>query len=115
MPRTTGYRFGDIVLVPFPFTDQSVKKRRPAVVVSSERYNQERPDLIIMAVTSKARPTNVISETVIKDWQGAGLLMASVVKPVVATIEASLVIRRLGRLKEEDQDTLRRGIGKIIG
>lgn len=41
--------------------------------------------------------------------------MPSVVKPVVATIEASLVIRRLGRLKEEDQDTLRSGIGKIIG
>ena len=56
MPPTTGYSFGDIVLVPFPFTDQSATKRRPAVVVSTERYNQERPDLIIMAVTSQARP-----------------------------------------------------------
>ncbi len=52
MPTTTAYEFGDVVLVPFPFTDRRTTKRRPAVVVSSERYHQERPDLIILAVTS---------------------------------------------------------------
>lgn len=52
MPPTTGYSFGDVVLVPFPFTDQSATKRRPAVVVSTRRYHERRPDLIIMAITS---------------------------------------------------------------
>jgi mRNA interferase MazF len=61
MPPTTGYRFGDIVLVPFPFTDQSGTKRRPAVVVSGRRYHTERPDLIIMAVTSQSRGPQVRS------------------------------------------------------
>jgi mRNA interferase MazF len=32
------YDFGDIVLVPFPFTDQSGIKKRPAVIVSSAAY-----------------------------------------------------------------------------
>ena len=31
----TGYEFGDLVLVPFPFTDQSTVKRRPALVISN--------------------------------------------------------------------------------
>ena len=46
----TDFKFGDIVLVPFSFTDQSATKKRPAVIISSEAYHQQRPDLIIMAV-----------------------------------------------------------------
>jgi len=74
MPSTTSYSFGDIVLVPFPFTDQSATKRRPAVIVSSDRYHRERPDLIIMAVTSQARPAGGVGEVQVKDWQAAKLL-----------------------------------------
>jgi mRNA interferase MazF len=33
------YSFGDVVLVPFPFTDQTGNKKRPAVVVSSAAYS----------------------------------------------------------------------------
>jgi mRNA interferase MazF len=36
MPNTTIYSFGDVILVPFPFTDQTATKKRPAVVVSSD-------------------------------------------------------------------------------
>ncbi len=52
MPNTTTYNFGDIILVLFPFTDQTTSKKRPAVVVSSDAYNNDRPDIILMAVTS---------------------------------------------------------------
>jgi len=45
MPPTTGYSFGDIVLVTFPFTDQSGIKKRPAVIVSSAAYNAPRRDV----------------------------------------------------------------------
>jgi mRNA interferase MazF len=48
MPSMTTYNFGDVILVPFPFTDQSQANQRPAVVVSSVRYNTERPGLILM-------------------------------------------------------------------
>lgn len=52
MPPTTIYSFGDLVLVPFPFTDQSGFKKRPAVIISSAMYQGARRDLILMAVTS---------------------------------------------------------------
>lgn len=111
----TSYEFGDVVLVPFPFTDQSSTKRRPAVVVSSDAYHRERPDLIILAVTSQARPQTAIGEAVVTKWKEAGLLRPSVLKPVVATIERGLVLRKLGRLAEEDRATLRKVLGDILG
>ena len=55
MPNTTDYEFGDVVLVPFPFTDLTASKKRPAVVASSGAYNRQRPDIILMAVTSQVR------------------------------------------------------------
>jgi mRNA interferase MazF len=51
------FEFGDVVLVPFPFTNQAASKQRPAVVVSARAYNQAKPDLIMMAVTSQLRPS----------------------------------------------------------
>ena len=109
------YKFGDIVLVPFPFTDQTSVKKRPAVVISSTSYNYSRDDLIIMAVTSRPHQVNKLGEEPVNDWQGAGLLKPSVFKPIVATIENTLVLRHLGGLQFEDCRTLKRILEEIIG
>jgi mRNA interferase MazF len=45
------------------------------------------------------RATATIGEVVIVDWQKAGLLKPSVVKPVLTTIEKGLVLRQLGQLE----------------
>jgi len=82
----TDYDFGDIVLVPFPFTDQSTVKKRPAVVVSSAAYNRQRLDIVIMAVTSQIRSADYFGDTTITDWQAAGLLKPSVLKPIFTTV-----------------------------
>lgn len=63
MPNTIGSKFGDVVLVPFPFTDQTAAKKRPAIVVSSDAYHRERPDVIVVAVTSRTdRPVVSIGD-----------------------------------------------------
>lgn len=111
----TRFEFGDVVLVPFPFTDQSTTKKRPAVIISSHAYNTERPDLIIMAVTSQIKSTAILGEVIVQDWQAAGLLKHSVIKPVIATLEKSLVIRTLGRLKDHDQQALQDTLKIILG
>ncbi len=111
----TSFEFGDIVLVPFPFTDQSQAKKRPAVVISSQAYNSERPDLIIMAVTSQFKPASMIGEVIVQDWQAAGLLKPSAIKPVITTIEKPLVIRTMGRLKDNDRMAVREGLKVILG
>lgn len=115
MGATPRFSFGDVVLVPFPFTDQSGTKKRPAVVVSSSGYNAQRRDIVIMAITSQVRMPLIYGEAQIADWQGAGLVKESVLKPVFATIEQSLVLRVLGHLSITDSKTLRELVRDVIG
>jgi mRNA interferase MazF len=109
------YEVGDIVLVPFPFTDQTASKRRPGVIVSNRAYNAARLDVVVMPVTSQLRSTAALGEVWINQWQQAGLLKPSAVKPVFATIEQRLVIRLLGRLQPDDQIALRATMAEILG
>ena len=115
MPPTTGYSFGDVVLVPFPFTDQSGSKKRPAVVISSAQYQAERRDLVIMAVTSQIRLRPALGEFVVVDWKRAGLVAPSAIKPVLATIEKRFVLRKLGQLQLPDIRLLRTSLEQILG
>ena len=115
MPTTTGCEFGDVVLVPFPFTNQSTSKKRPAVVVSSAGYTRSRPDLIVLAITSQSHPSGGIGEAAIRNWRAAGLLKPSVFKPLLATIDRQLVLRSLGKLDPEDRVVLRRCLDAILG
>ena len=116
MPNTTGFRFGDLVLVPFPFTDQTGIKKRPAIVISSEAYQSQRPDVVVMAVTSQVvRGAGAVGEVLISEWQKAGLPKASLIKPIVTTIEKRLILRKLGELQEPDRTALRQALAVILG
>jgi mRNA interferase MazF len=111
----TDYDFADVVLVPFPFTDQTTMKKRPAVVASSSVYNRKRPDVVLVAVTSQLRPSALFGEVGITEWKDAGLLKPSVIKPIFATIEKALVLRKLGRLCKEDRNILKETLGNLLG
>jgi mRNA interferase MazF len=115
MAATSTFSFGDVMLVPFPFTDQSGTKKRPAVVVSSHGYNASRRDIVIMAITSQVRTPLAFGEAMVSDWQGAGLVKLSVLKPVFTTIGQDLVLRIMGRMSAADIRTLREVIGDVIG
>lgn len=107
--------FGDVVLVPFPFTNLSTTKQRPAVVVSSTDYAQARPDVVLMAITSQVHSSLAFAEALLADWQAANLLKASVLKPLLATLEQTLIIRQLGSLSSRDQAALRQVLALIVG
>jgi mRNA interferase MazF len=109
------YEFGDVVLVPFPFTNQAASKQRPAVIVSAGRYNRVKPDIVVMAITSQFRASPTLGEVWLGQWRPAGLLKPSAIKPVFATLEQPLVIRKLGVLAAADQSALRKAIAETIG
>jgi len=51
----------------------------------------------------------------VQDWQAAGLLKPSAIKPVITTIEKPLVIRTMGRLQDRDQQALQDALKIILG
>jgi len=67
------FQRGDVVLVPFPFSDLSTTKVRPAVVVSGSLYHATEPDLILAAITSKITAMTGPLDYVLNDWQAANL------------------------------------------
>ena len=108
------YKFGDVILVPFPFTDGSSSKKRPAIVISSDDYDRSKPDVILIAVTSQVNIELQFGEILVTDWSAAGLLKPSIIKPVIATVERNLVIRKLGELKSPDLEALENILQQII-
>ena len=61
MLSTTRYGRGDIVLVPFPFTDRSSTKKRPALVVSPDSFNKHAQDVVLVAITSQLADSHVVA------------------------------------------------------
>lgn len=100
MASTTRYKRGDIVLVPFPFTDLSSSKRRPALVISPDAFNDQMADLVVAAITSQITNEHAVAIDP-TDCVDGMLPKASVVKLAkVFTIHSTLVIKKLCALRD---------------
>jgi mRNA interferase MazF len=101
MPSTTRYKRGDIVLVSFPFTDLSSSKRRPALVVSPDSFNEAMQDLVLAAITSQVAEDGVLTIDQ-SDCIDGILPKKSVVKPAkLFTIHTTLVLKKICALGPE--------------
>ncbi|MBI4608784.1 MAG: type II toxin-antitoxin system PemK/MazF family toxin [Candidatus Rokubacteria bacterium] len=110
----TAYSRGDIVLVGFVFSDESGKKLRPAVVISSPTYNRTRQEVIVAAVTSNVG-RRLFGDHLIADWKGAGLLFPSLVTGVLRTIRRTMIARKLGSMPRPDLDAIDREVRRALG
>ena len=94
----TNYQKGDLLLVAFPFADTGQSKRRPAMVVADTGDG----DVLFARVTTQTKRDAFDVELV--EWQSSGLLASSVVRlHKLATINKSLVGKRLGKIADSDR------------
>ena len=114
MPSMTLFEFGDVVLVGFPFTNLQTIKQRPAVILSSHNYQQQRGDVILMAITSQVRQPLSFGEYLLQDWQSSGLLRPSVLKPLIATIESAQIIKPMVKLSDHDCNGLQSVLQTVL-
>jgi mRNA interferase MazF len=91
----------DVVVVPFPFTDRNASKRRPALVVSGEKFNQTTGHSVLAMITS-ASQSAWAADVALADWKAAGLAQPCVARLKLFTLDHRLVIRKAGRLGKAD-------------
>lgn len=96
------FQRGELVLVPFPFSDLSTTKVRPALVVSSAQYHQDEPDLLLAAITSNVAAATGLLDYPLQQWQQAGLKFPSAFKPVLFTLDPQRVLHPIGTLRADD-------------
>ena len=107
---------GDLVLVPFPFSDLSSKKTRPAVVVSSSAYNATGADIVVCGVTSNLSPTPHGILITSKDLVRGTLPATSQIKvDKLATLQKTMVRRILSRLTPATIRRVRLELQTLLG
>ena len=100
---------GDLIVVPFPFTDSPETKRRPALAISRKRFNAAGHTVACMITSSRS-----------SSWPGdvdlpepaalkLGLPKASIVRSMkLFTIDNRLILRRIGSLGDDLKDCVAR-------
>jgi mRNA interferase MazF len=91
--------------VPFPFTDLSSTKRRPALIVSPDIYNAGK-DVVIAYVTSQLNSKPLFGDYKLQKWNEAGLPKPSLVRMKFATLDKSIIVKRLGTLETVDSEEI---------
>ena len=96
------FQRGDIVLIPFPYTDLTANKTRPAVIISSAIYHSARSELLLAYISSQVTKATAPLDYVLNDWRNAGLPKPSFIRPKIAAIEPTLVVHQVGKLSSQD-------------
>ena len=99
---------GDVVVVPFPFSDLSSSKRRPALVVAGLTGD----DVILTQITTNLKSDSYAVSLIRRDFESGGLDHESNIRPNrLFTGDSNIVIKKAGKLSKQKTDEV---INKII-
>ncbi|HEY0104548.1 MAG TPA: type II toxin-antitoxin system PemK/MazF family toxin [Rhizomicrobium sp.] len=97
----------DVVTVPFPNADRLAENRRPAIVVSAVALEKQH-GLVWLAMVTSAGNRRWHDDVAVSDPKLTGLPAPSLVRPAkIATVDAAIIARRIGRLPAKDIHALR--------
>ena len=101
-------KFGDIVLLKFPFTDGKTQKRRPALIIN----DFDDGDIVVCRITSQIYKTR--NDIFIDDWENSGLKLPSVIRiHKIATLENDMVEVIMGQVDNIIKSKIRKIISKL--
>ena len=84
-------------------------KVRSGVVIASDEYLCERPDVLIGILTTKLPKTTASTDSILSDWRSAGLRAESCLRAYVLTVHRSEVTL-IGHLSDRDWNRVKAGV-----
>lgn len=109
------YKIFDVVVVPFPFTDQNTDKRRPALVLSdAAQFNEETQNCVMAMITSAKNPDWPL-DAKIGSIKKAGLPAPSKVRMKLFTLDSRLIVKKIGGLAAKDQQAVKKSLKMLLG
>ncbi|MGI0088422.1 MAG: type II toxin-antitoxin system PemK/MazF family toxin [Nitrosotalea sp.] len=113
----SGIRFeqGEIVLVPFPFTNLASSKKRPVLILSKSSYNKRSSDFVCCGITSNIKSVDHSVLVQSKDLVKGFLPKPSRIKvSTIFTLEKSIVIRYLGKVQGNVMGKVKKELSNIF-
>ena len=87
------YKFGDVVLIKFPYTNKKAQKKRPALILND--FNDG--DIVVCRITSKIYGS--VFDLNIENWEEVGLKLPSIVRVhKIATLDKNMVDKVIGKI-----------------
>ena len=100
---------GDIVLIPFPFTDLSGKKLRPALVLAVSPA-----DIIVAFITTQTERKEP-NDVELQPDSNTGIKKPSLIRPAkLATIDKTIAIGKIGSLPSDSLDLVNTSLKTIL-
>lgn len=102
---------GDVVVVPFPFSDLTQAKRRPSLIITK----LDGDDLILCQITSQSIKDNYVISLEDKDFETGSLKQQSNIRPNrIFTSDSHIILYKIGSLKKEKLNEVIEEIIEII-
>ena len=107
------YKQFEVLVVPFPFTEKYFHKKRPAVILSSDAFNESH-DHLVLAMITVASSSKWVSDVMIENWKETGLTKSCCARFKLFTLPQTLIIKNLGKLVGVDREKLRFSMDKFL-
>jgi mRNA interferase MazF len=108
------YESFDVIVVPFPFTDSSRTKRRPALVLSQKPDFGDKTEHSVLAMITSKKNDPWPLDVPIKNKKQSGLTAPSVVRMKLFTLDNRFILRKIGHLSKADQNQVQKSLQKLF-
>ena len=105
----------ELVLLPYPFSDQTGSKIRPAIIVSNDNFNRRCEDCVMIPLTTimKEEPFSLVINQ--DNLESGKLLKQSRIRlDKIFTVKKTLIIMKIGRINDKTLEKIRSYINKIF-